>query len=149
VRSPESYTGYEQAVDFASPGGLAPDQRQVYAAPERLRLNHWALSGDWTVDSHAATANTAGGRISYRFHARDVNLVMGPAARGTSVPFQVFVDGQPAGAAHGTEVDEQGRGTVTEQRTYQLIRQPGPVADRTFEIAFLEPGAQAFCFTFG
>jgi len=149
VRSPESYTGYEQAENFASPGGLVPDQRHVYAAPERLRLNHWALSGDWTVDGRAATANTADGRIAYRFHARDVNLVMGPAARGATAAFQVFVDGQPAGAAHGTDVDEQGRGTVTQQRTYQLIRQPGPVAERTFEITFPGPGAAAYCFTFG
>ena len=121
----------------------------VYAAPERLRRNDWALSGDWTVGERAVTTNAAGGRIAYRFHARDRNLVKGPAARGTSVPFAVFIDGQPAAAAHGTDVDEQGRGTVIEQRTYQLIRHPGPVADRTFEIEFLEPGAEAYCFTFG
>jgi thiol-disulfide isomerase/thioredoxin len=149
VRSPESYTGYLQEENFASPGGLVPDQRHVYAAAGRLRLNDWALSGDWTVDGHAATANAAGGRIAYRFHARDVNLVMGPAARGTSVPFRVFIDGQPPGPAHGTDTDDQGRGTVGQQRTYQLIRQPGAITERTFEITFPDPGAAAYCFTFG
>jgi thiol-disulfide isomerase/thioredoxin len=149
VRSPESYTGYLQQENFSSSGGLVPDQRHVYAAPERLRLNHWALSGDWTVDGHAATANAADGRIAYRFHARDVNLVMGPAARDTSVPFRVLIDGQPPGPAHGTDTDDQGHGTVTRQRTYQLIRQPGAITERTFEITFPDPGAAAYCFTFG
>jgi thiol-disulfide isomerase/thioredoxin len=149
LRSPETYTGYEQAENFASPGGLAPGQRHAYAAPERLRINNWALSGDWTVDGQAATANAADGRIEFRFHARDLNLVVGPAARGTSVPFRVLIDGQPPGPAHGVDADYQGHGTVAQQRVYQLIRQPGPVTERTFEIAFLGPGATAYCFTFG
>ena len=112
-------------------------------------LNYWALSGDWTVKKGAAAVNKAGGRIAYRFHARDLHLVMGPSAPGTSVPFRVLIDGRPPGAAHGTDVDEQGNGTVSEQRLYQLIRQQGPIADRLFEIEFLDPGAEAFAFTFG
>ena len=123
--------------------------RRVYAVPARLRLNQWALAGDWTVGEQAAVLNTANGRIAYRFHARDLHLVMGPAARGTSVRFRVLIDGQAPGAAHGIDVDEQGNGTVTEQRLYQLIRQPKPIADRQFEIEFLDPGVEAFAFTFG
>jgi hypothetical protein len=114
-----------------------------------LRLNQWALAGEWTVGEHAIALHTANGRIAYRFHARDLNLVMGPAARGTSVRFRVFIDGQVPGAAHGSDVDEQGNGMVSEQRLYQLIRQPKPIADRHFEIEFLEAGVEAFAFTFG
>jgi hypothetical protein len=114
-----------------------------------MRLNQWALSGDWTVTKDAIVVNKANGRIAYRFHARDLHLVMGPAARGTSVRFRVLIDGQPPGAAHGIDVDEQGNGTVSEQRLYQLIRQPQPIGDRQFEIEFLDPGAAAFAFTFG
>jgi hypothetical protein len=121
----------------------------VYSAPERLRLNHWALSGDWTIAEQAATANEPGGQIAYRFGARDLNLVAGPATAGTSVRFRVLLDGQPPAAAHGTDLDRQGQGTVTEQRLYQLIRQPGSITERTFEITFLDPGAQAYSFTFG
>ena len=117
--------------------------------PARLRLNDWALSGDWTVKKEAAVLNKPNGSIAYRFHARDLHLVMGPAAPGTSVRFRVLIDGQPPGAAHGVDVDEQGNGTVTEQRLYQLIRQPKPIADRQFEIEFLDPGVEAFAFTFG
>ena len=149
VRSAENYTGYERSEGFASPGGALPGQRHAYTAPERLRLNQWALSGDWTVHGQGVTANVAGARIAYRFHARDLNLVMGPPERGTSVPFQALLDGQPPGPAHGDDTDEQGHGTVTEQRVYQLIRQPGHVADRTFEITFPDPGAAAYAFTFG
>jgi thiol-disulfide isomerase/thioredoxin len=149
LRSSETYTGYERAENFASPGGLRPAQPHMYTAPAELRLNHWALSGDWTVGDQPATLNAAGGQIAYRFHARDVNLVMGPAAPGTSVPFQVLLDGQPPGAAHGADVDDQGRGTVNEQRVYQLIRQPERITDRTFEVSFLAPGVEAYSFTFG
>ena len=98
---------------------------------------------------HAAVLNEPGGRIAFRFHARDVNLVMGPASRGASIPFRVFLDGQLVQDAHGTDVAADGSGVVVDQRTYQLIRQPGPIDDRTFEIEFLEPGAEAYCFTFG
>jgi len=114
-----------------------------------LRLNHWALSGDWTLEQQATVLNEANGRIAYHFHARDLHLVMGPAARGTSVRFRVLIDGQPPGSAHGIDVDEQGNGIVSEQRMYQLIRQPKPIADRHFEIEFLDSGVEAFAFTFG
>jgi hypothetical protein len=120
-----------------------------YTAPAELRLNHWALSGDWTMTEQAVALNTAGGRIACRFHARDLHLVMGPAVRGTSARFRVLLDGQPPDAAHGVDVDDQGHGTVAEQRLYQLIRQPGPITGRTFEITFLDAGVQAYVFTFG
>jgi hypothetical protein len=107
------------------------------------------VSGDWTMEEQAITLNTADGRIAYRFHARDLHLVMGPAAPGTPVRFRVRIDGQPPGAAHGVDVDDQGNGTVAEQRLHQLIRQPGPITDRTFEITFLDPEVQAYSFTFG
>jgi thiol-disulfide isomerase/thioredoxin len=149
LRSPENYVGYERTENFASPGGLVPGTPHDYAAPVRLPLNYWALSGNWTVGRQPATLNTAGGRISCRFHARDLHLVMGPASRGTAVPFRVLIDGQKPGDDHGTDVDDQGDGTVTEQRLHQLIRQRGPVTERTFEITFLDPGAQAYAFTFG
>ena len=149
LKSPENYVGYERTENFASPGGAVLDKRRVYAIPARLRLNHWALSGDWTVGKHATALNEANGRIAYRFHARDLHLVMGPAAQGTSVRFRVLIDGQPPGAAHGIDVGAQGNGTVTEQRLYQLIRQPKPITDRQFEIVFLDSGVEAFAFTFG
>jgi thiol-disulfide isomerase/thioredoxin len=149
LESPETYLGYDQGQNFASPGGAKLDQPRTYATPDPLRLNGWALSGDWTVERGASVLNGADGRIVFRFHARDVNLVMGPPERGTSVPFRVLVDGEPPGDAHGLDVDDQGNGTVTQQRLYQLIRERGSITDRTFEIAFLAPGAEAYCFTFG
>jgi thiol-disulfide isomerase/thioredoxin len=149
LKSPENYVGYARSENFASPDGTVQDQRHHYRAPGRLQLNHWALSGEWTVGKQATALNTANGRIVYRFHARDLHLVMGPAARGTSVRFRVLIDGQPPGPAHGSDVDDQGYGTVTEQRLYQLIRQPKPIADRQFEIEFLGPGVEVFAFTFG
>ena len=114
-----------------------------------MSLNQWALSGEWTVKNQAVVLNKASGRIAYRFHARDLHLVMGPAARGASVRFRVLIDGRPPGAAHGIDVDDQGNGSVTEQRLYQLIRQPKPIADRQFEIVFLDSGVEVFVFTFG
>jgi len=149
LRSAENYTGYERTENFASPGGAVPGKRHAYEAPAQLRLNHWALSGDWTVEEQAVTLNQAGGQIAYRFHARELHLVMGPTAAGTPVRFRVLIDGQPPGAAHGADVNDQGRGTATEQRLHQLIRQPSPITDRTFEIAFLDPDVQAYAFTFG
>jgi thiol-disulfide isomerase/thioredoxin len=149
LKSPENYTGYERTENFASPGGAVSGKRHLYAAPAELRLNHWALSGDWTMEEQAITLNTANGRIAYRFHARDLHLVMGPAAPGTPIRFRVLIDGQPPGAAHGIDVDGQGNGTVTEQRLYQLIRQRSLVTDHSFEITFLDPGVQAYAFTFG
>jgi hypothetical protein len=125
------------------------DKPHVYTAPALLMLNHWALAGEWTMGREATVLNTANGRIAYRFHASDLHLVMGPAARGTSVRFRVFLDGQLPGDAHSIDVDEQGNGTVTDQRLYQLIRQPKPITDRRFEIEFLDAGVEAFAFTFG
>jgi len=149
LKSPENYLGHERTENFVSPGGAVVDKRRVYAAPARVKLNDWALSGDWTVKKDAVVLNKANGRIAYRFHARDLHLVMGAAVRGASVRFRVLIDGQPPGAAHGTDVDDQGNGTVAEQRLYQLIRQSTPIADRQFEIEFLDPGVEAFAFTFG
>jgi thiol-disulfide isomerase/thioredoxin len=149
LRSPENYTGYERTEMFASPGGIMPGKPHLYSVPAELQRNHWALSGDWTIGEQAAALNTANGQIAYRFHARDLHVVMGPAAPGTSVRFRVLLDGQPPDAAHGTDVDGQGNGTVTWQRLHQLIRQHGPIADRTFEITFLDPGVEAYAFTFG
>ena len=149
LKSPENYVGYERTENFASHGGAVLDKGRVYAAPARLRLNHWALSGDWTVQKQAIVLNKVNGRIAYRFHARDLHLVMGPAVPGTSVRFRVLIDGQPPGAAHGIDVDDPGNGRVTEQRLYQLIRQPKPIAERQFEIEFLDSGVEAFAFTFG
>ena len=148
LKSPENYVGYERTEGFAS-GDAAPDEPHVYAAPARLSLNQWALAGDWTMKKQAVALNRANGRIACGFHARDVHLVMGPARRGAAVRFRVRIDGQPPGAAHGVDVDAQGDGTVSDQRLYQLIRQPKPIADRRFEIEFLEPGVEAFAFTFG
>jgi thiol-disulfide isomerase/thioredoxin len=149
LKSPENYLGYERTENFASPGGAVSDKRRAYAVPAQLRFNHWALSGDWTMNKQAAVLNQTNGRIAYRFHARDLHLVMGPARQGTSVRFRVRIEGKPPGAAHGIDVDEQGNGTVSEQRMYQLIRQPKPIADRQFEIEFLDAGVEAFAFTFG
>ena len=154
LKSPENYVGYERTQNFASPGGAVLDKPRMYELPARVRLNEWALSGDWTVKKDATALNKANGSIAYRFHAGDLHLVMGPAALGpaapgTSVRFRVLIDGQPPGAAHGIDVDEQGDGTVTEQRLYQLIRQPKPIADRQFEIEFLGSGVEVFAFTFG
>lgn len=147
--SPESYLGYEQESGFDAPGGIADDRPHTYSAPSRLRLNRWSLTGDWTVRSDASALNAPNGRIAFQFHARDVNLVMGPARKGATVPFRVFLDGEMAGSAHGADVDSDGAGAVVQQRMYQLIRQPKPIRDRRFEIEFLGPGAEAFCFTFG
>ena len=149
LRSQESYLGQDQAQGFASPGGALVGRTRSYAAPTTLRLNQWALSGDWTVSAGAVALDKPNGRVAYRFHARDVHLVMGASHRGSPVRFRVRIDGNPPGAAHGTDVDEQGNGSVTQHRLYQLVRQPKPIADRLFEIEFLDPGVEAYVFTFG
>ena len=149
LRSAENYTGYDRTENFASPGGGVPGKPHAYTVPARLGLNDWALSGDWTMGEESTTLNAANGQITCRFHARDLNLVTGPATPGTSVRFRVLLDRQPPGQAHGTDIDHDGHGTLTQQRVYQLIRQPGPITDRTFEITFLDPGVQAYSFTFG
>jgi thiol-disulfide isomerase/thioredoxin len=153
LKTPETYVGYARAEGFASSGGLVPDTPSVYAAPAALDLNQWALAGNWTVGKQATVLNRADGRIVCRFHARDLHLVLGPPAGSApgSMParMRVLVDGHPPGAAHGLDLDAAGNGTVTEPRLYQLIRQPPPIVDRQFEIAFLDPGVEAFAFTFG
>jgi len=149
LRSGENYLGRDKAEGFSSPGGALLDKSRNYSVPGSLKLNQWALSGEWTVSGGAAALDKANGRIVYRFHARDVHLVMGPPARGASIRFRVLLDGRPPGNAHGTDIDEQGHGTATEQRLYQLIRQSQPIADRTLEIQFLDPGIEGYAFTFG
>ncbi|VVE37708.1 cytochrome C biogenesis protein [Pandoraea eparura] len=149
VRSPETYVGYARAENFASPGGAVHDQASGYRVPSTLSLNQWGLTGDWRVGPQRATAVQAGARIVYRFHARDLHLVLGPKASGQPVRFRVTVDGKAPGDAHGTDVGPDGTGTVAAQRLYQLVRQSGDVRDRTFSIEFLDPGVSAYAFTFG
>jgi thiol-disulfide isomerase/thioredoxin len=149
LRSPETYLGLDRTASFEPPDGPVLDEPHRYTAPARLELNHWALSGDWTVSAGMAALNRPSGRIAIQFHARDLHLVMGPAVRGTSVRFRVLIEGQPPGVAHGADVDQEGAGRVVDQRMYQLVRQPAPIEDRRFEIEFLDPGAEAFVFTFG
>ena len=149
LKSGENYLGYGRTENFSSSGGARTDKRHEYSAPKQLGLNGWALSGVWTMGREAIALNQANGRILYRFHARDLHLVMGPAGPSTPIAFRVSIDGQAPQNAHGVDVDEQGNGTVTESRMYQLIRQPSPVGDRLFEIQFLDAGVDAFSFTFG
>jgi thiol-disulfide isomerase/thioredoxin len=149
LKTPETYVGYQQGQNFASSADLVLDDPREYTIPEPLNLNEWALGGRWAIESRASVSSEPGARLVFRFHARDVNLVMGPRARGTLIPFRVSVDGGPPGDAHGLDVDEQGNGTLSRQRLYQLVREPGSIADRTVEITFLDPGAEAYCFTFG
>ena len=135
--SPETYLGADRSERFVRDAGKS------------LRLNQWAVAGNWTIGRQGASTREPNGRITYRFHARDVHLVMGPSARGSSVRYRVRLDGQPPGIAHGIDVDAQGNGVVQQQRLYQLIRQPRPIVDRQFEVEFLDPGVEAFVFTFG
>jgi thiol-disulfide isomerase/thioredoxin len=147
--SHETYLGYEETVNFEAPDGVAVGKPRMYAAPVQLMRNQWALSGDWTVSDGAIALNKPNGRIVYEFHARDLHLVMGPAMFGTTVRFRVLIDSQPAREAHGADVDDRGEGSVVEQRMYQLVRQQKPIADRRFDIEFLDAGVEAFVFTFG
>ncbi|HZC55052.1 MAG TPA: cytochrome c biogenesis protein DipZ [Xanthobacteraceae bacterium] len=147
-QSPETYIGYNRAKDFVSPGGLVPDEAHLYEAATP-KLNQWSLSGDWTDTGEHASLNQPDGRIVYRFHARDLHLVLGPPSDGKPVRFKVTIDGAAPDADRGVDIDADGQGVVKEQRLYQLIRQSGAVADRTFAIEFLDPGVQAFAFTFG
>jgi thiol-disulfide isomerase/thioredoxin len=149
LRTPETYLAYGRSAGFASPERAHANEPHAYPEPGGLALNEWAPSGTWTLAQHAAVVNEAGGRIAFEFQARDVNLVMGPSARGTSVPFRVLLDGEAPGDAHGFDVDDQGNGALTDQRLHQLIRQPGPIREGRFEIEFLAAGAEAYCFTFG
>jgi cytochrome c biogenesis protein CcdA/thiol-disulfide isomerase/thioredoxin len=149
LRSPETYIGYFRARNFASPGDEVADKPHGYAAPDKLALNQWGLTGTWTVDHEHATLGRKDGGIVYRFHARDLHLVLGPGKDGKPVRFRVSIDGAAPGQDHGVDVAADGTGVVTDQRLYQLVRQTGKVDDRTFTIEFLDPGVQAFAFTFG
>lgn len=149
LRSPETYVGFERTENFASPGRVVPGEPRDYAAPAELRPNQWSLSGKWTIGRQATLLSEANGRIAYRFHARDLHLVMGSRTHGAAIRYHVRIDGQPPGAAHGIDIDGDGNGTIVEPRLYQLIRQPGSVVDHTFEVEFLDAGVQAYVFTFG
>ncbi len=149
VKSPETYVGYDRQDNLMSPEDVAQDKPANYTRPDSFDLNDWALVGRWTIGAEQGTLDRAPGSIIFRFHARDVHLVLGPAAGGKPVRFRVTLDGQPVGDSHGVDVDSAGNGVVKEQRLYQLIRQPGPIQDRTIQIEFLDPGVQAYSFTFG
>jgi thiol-disulfide isomerase/thioredoxin len=149
LKSAENYVGSERTENFASPGGAATGRRPVYALPQELSLNEWALEGDWTVEPGFIALNEPNGRIAYRFHGRDLHLVMGPPSAMRPVRFRVLLDGLPPAMAHGADVDPEGKGVATEQRLHQLIRQPKPIDDRVFQIEFLDQGVEAFSFTFG
>ena len=147
--SPETYVGYARAAGFASPGGFALDRSRVYPEPERLRLNHWSLSGAWTAGRQVTVLDEPGGRITHRFRGRDVNLVMGGRADGGPVRYRVALDGEPPRGARGIDVGEDGSGIAGEERLHQLIRQDGAIRERTVEITFADAGARAYVFTFG
>jgi cytochrome c biogenesis protein CcdA/thiol-disulfide isomerase/thioredoxin len=148
VKSPETYIGYDRGDRFVSPGGVVQDTSHTYAAGEP-RLNDWSLTGKWTIANERAQLDEQDGSIVYRFHARDLHLVLGPSAEGENIRFRITIDGQPPGGSHGMDTDADGNGVVTTQRLYQLVRTEGSVADHTFEIRFLDPGVQAYAFTFG
>ncbi|MEV0071999.1 MULTISPECIES: redoxin domain-containing protein [unclassified Amycolatopsis] len=148
LRTSETYLGYGRGEHFASPGRVGFDERRTYGLPPRLHLGNWALAGDWTIGPENVVLDRAGGSISYRFHARDAHVVLSRGA-GEPVLFRVFLDGAAPGPAHGVDVDEDGNGLLRDARLYQLVRQHDEVRERTLEITFLEPGAQAYVFTFG
>ena len=149
LNSPETYLGYGRTANFASPGGVAPGEAHVYAAPDRLGLNDWALAGDWTMELQSVSPNAAGGQILFRFQARDVHLVLRPTGPDKPLPFSVLLDGEGPGAAHGIDIDAEGNGELEVDRMYQLVRQPGAVEERTFAITFHSAGVEAYVFTFG
>ncbi|MBV9080602.1 MAG: redoxin domain-containing protein [Elusimicrobia bacterium] len=149
IASPETYVGYRQAERFASPERVQQDRRASYSVPARLALNNWGLAGQWNVGGESGVLAEAPGKIAFRFHSRDLHLVMGPNASGSAVRFTVKLDGAAPGRDHGVDTAPDGGGVVREPRMYQLIRQTGAVRDRTFEIEFLDPGAHAYSFTFG
>ena len=146
--TPETYLGYARGGQFASPGGAAFDERSAYELPERLPLNHWALAGEWTLGRENVRLDQAGGSIAYRFHARDAHLVLTGGAR-EPIPFRVLLDGEAPGPSHGVDVDRDGNGLLEEGRMYQLVREHDTIRQRTLEITFLAPGAEAYAFTFG
>jgi hypothetical protein len=148
LETPETYLGYGRGERFASPDGAALDERGAYELPERLRFNHWALAGEWTIGRENIALDRAGGSIACRFHARDAHLVLSPGAR-EPIPFRVLLDGEPPSRSHGVDVDEDGNGVLRDGRVYQLVREHDAVRERTLEITFFEPGAVAYAFTFG
>jgi thiol-disulfide isomerase/thioredoxin len=148
LQTPETYLGYARSENLASPGGAAFDERRAYELPERLPVNHWALAGDWTIGRENVVLGQAGGSIAYRFHARDAHVVLSAGPRNP-IPFRVLLDGEAPGPSHGVDVDEDGNGLLRDGRMYQLVREHDTVGERTLEITFLEPGAEAYVFTFG
>ena len=148
LRTPETYLGDWRSAQFASPDGVAPDGRRAYELPEHLRPNHWALAGEWTIGHESVVLQQGGGSIAYRFHARDAHLVLSRGAPAP-IPFRVLLDGEAPGPSHGGDIDEDGNGLLRDGRLYQLVREHDAVRDRTLEIRFLEPGAEAYVFTFG
>ncbi len=148
LRTPETYLGYGRSDRFSSPDGVAFDARRAYELPDSLRVNHWALHGDWTIGAESVVLDQAGGSIAYQFHARDAHLVLSRGAR-EPMPFRVLLDSEAPGPSHGVDVDAQGNGVLSHGRMYQLVRQHDAVRERTLEITFLESGAEAYAFTFG
>jgi thiol-disulfide isomerase/thioredoxin len=148
VRTPETYLGYERSEHFASPDVAAVDERRDYELPERLRFNHWALVGEWTIGPENVVLDQAGGSIAFCFHARDAHLVLSPGAEGP-IPFRLLLDGEAPGPSHGVDVDEAGNGLLRDGRLYELVREHDAVRERTLEITFLERGAEAYALTFG
>jgi hypothetical protein len=148
LRTPETYLGYERSEHFAAQDGAAFDERRAYELPERLRFNHWGLAGEWTIGRENVVLDQAGGSIACRFHARDAHLVLSPGAR-EPIPFRVLLDGEAPGPSHGADVDEDGTGSLRDGRLYQLVREHDAVRERTLQITFLQPGAEAYVFTFG
>jgi len=148
LRTPETYLGYARSERFGSAGGATFDEPGVYELPDGLRLNHWALAGQWTIGRESVVLDQAGGSIAYRFHSRDAHLVFSPGAR-EPIPFRVVVDGEAPGPSHGVDVDEDGSGVLHDGRLYQLVREHDAVRERTLEITFLDAGAEAYAFTFG
>ena len=148
LETPETYLGYLRGTGFVSSERVVPDEPHAFRLPQSLPLNHWALAGEWTIGPEKITLEEAGGAITLRFHARDAHLVLSPGAR-EPIPFRVSVDGRPPGPSAGVDVDEDGNGLLRDSRMYQLVRQHDAVRDRTLEITFLEPGSEAYAFTFG
>ena len=148
LRTPETYLGYDRGSHFSSPGEVELEVPRTYTLPERLAVNGWALSGEWTIRGGCVVSERARSSIVLRFHARDAHLVLSPGTR-RPIPFRVLLDGQVPGPAHGVDVDDEGNGQLQEGRMYQLVRQDGTVRERTLEIEFLDAGAEAYAFTFG
>jgi len=148
LETPETYLGYARSQQFASPNGAAFDERHGYKLPERLPLNHWALAGEWTIGREKVVLDQAGGSIAYRFHARDAHLVLSTGSL-EPIRFRMLLDGEAPGPSGGVDVDRDGNGVLRDGRLYQLVREHEAVRERTLEVTFLEPGAEAYAFTFG